>query len=77
MTSMDMNFAVFNGHKNNASAIARRWMRINRPEWNARLNEIERAQGGIMGIFNQPPEPSTMAFAGMVQHIVNRDPKSK
>ena len=70
---MDVNFSLFNGHKNDADKRARELLRKTHPKLMDRVEEIEAEQNGIMGVFNVDLEPATMIFVGMVAAFVNEE----
>lgn len=70
---MDVNFSLFNLHKNNAGKRAKELLGRTHPKWLERVEEIETEQNGIMGLFNVEPEPATMVFIGMVAAFVNEE----
>lgn len=67
---LDGHWAVFNCHANYASERARMAMTA---EQVAEIDAISAAHGGIMGIFNEPPNPATQAFVDLVTEFVNED----
>lgn len=67
----DYYFSVFNQHINGAEDRAKELMALICPNYLKRVEEIEESHNGIMGIFNQEPEPATIAYASIVTAIVN------
>jgi hypothetical protein len=68
---MDVRFAVFNGHVNNAFERTRTALEECAPKWMARVDELDKEGDGIMHIFNVEIEPATAAYAAVVAFIVN------
>ena len=72
MSAMDPNFAVFNGHKNDADKRARAALRrMGATKWLQEVENVERDGNGIMNIFNVPISPATAAYAALAAHFVN------
>ena len=70
---LDAGFSVFNGHINGADRRAREVMRLTFPNHLAKLEEMEEAEGGIMCIFDHPPNPATSTYVALVTYFVNED----
>lgn len=68
---MDIYFAVFNGHINNANTRTMEEMEANHPEWAAEIKNIVAKEGGIMAIFDHEPTEATRYYAETVQRFVN------
>lgn len=68
---MGVNFAVFNGHVNNAFDRTRAALEEYAPKWMDRVDELDKEGDGIMHIFNVEIEPATAAYAAVVAFIVN------
>jgi hypothetical protein len=72
------NFAVFNGHINDADARARRVLREQgMGQWLSEVETIEHTNGGIMAIFNREPTAATAAYVALVTAFVNETPTKK
>ena len=68
---MGPNFAVFNGHCNEASDRAIALLKEFYPSW---AKEIKKAKKkGIMVIFDKAPTPATAAYSMLVTAFVNED----
>jgi hypothetical protein len=64
------NGAVFNGHSNDADARARTFMRVVCPSFLKEVEKLEKAENGIMGIFNHKPTPATATYIMLVNAFV-------
>lgn len=71
--AMSINFAVFNGHVNDADKRSRALMRALMPEWLEAVERIESDGNGIMAIFQVEIEPATAAYTALVTAFVNED----
>ena len=68
---LDPGFSVFNGHVNDADTKARALMRQFWPHYLEEVESLEKAEGGIMAIFNHPPTPATLTYTAIVTAYVN------
>lgn len=68
---MGAQFAVFNGHVNDATKKAKLIMAETMPTALEELEKVEEEGGGIMAIFDNDPSQSTLMFVGMVTALVN------
>ena len=66
------NWAVFNGHVNDASKRALESMDKWAPTLAEEIRKIE-AEEGIMAIFNTEPTQASASYAALVSHFVNED----
>jgi hypothetical protein len=67
------NWAVFNGHINQADARAREALGHMNPKWLKRIEKLERDGNGIMVIFHKRHEPATAAYIALVTAFVNEN----
>ena len=65
------NWAVFNGHKNNATDRAFALLDQVNPDYAEEVRALEKKGNGIMHIFQVTPTPATAAFAYLVCAFVN------
>ncbi len=66
---LDVYFAVFNCHINDAHNRAVAELKASSPEF---VDEIEAAYAaGIMGIFDKDPTPATKRYAELIMQFVN------
>lgn len=72
MTTMSINFSVFNGHVNDADMKARAYMREHCARYLYELTIAEKLGGGVMAIFDRDLTPETAFYAGMVCALVNK-----
>jgi hypothetical protein len=70
---LDLNFAVFNGHINNANIRARKLLGAIAPNQLEEVERIEREGDGIMAIFQTPMTPATLMYSSMVCAFVNEE----
>jgi len=70
---LDINFAVFNQHINDAGKIAIKTVNEMFAKGTPELKELNRMyKNGIMEIFKQEPSFVTGAYVALVYHIVNK-----
>ena len=64
-------FAVFNGHINDADKRARALLKAISPNMLETIEDIEQRHKGIMGIFNEPATEVTAFYVALVTAYVN------
>lgn len=76
---MSPQFAVFNQHINDAEAKARKIFiaEYGLKTWHAKIVDVAQKGGGIMTIFNEPPNEWTKFYVDAVMLFVNKGRTSK